>query len=66
MNIFLKIEMILLFLITILLERELFDIHVINFTISTSTAKKKFDKPIDDHLFEILTKEKDMNLPQSG
>ena len=48
------------------LEREIFHIRTSNFIISSSTSKKKFDKIINDHLFEILTKEKDMNLPQSG
>ena len=48
------------------LEREIFHIRTSNFIISSSTSKKKFDKIINDHLFEIITKEKDMNLPQSG
>ena len=34
--------------------------------ISKNFSNKKFEKVIKDHLFEILTKEKDMNLPQSG
>ena len=48
------------------LEREIFNIRTSNFVVSKTTSKKTLRKIINDHLFEILTKEKDMNLPQSG
>ena len=50
----------------ITLEREIFNIRTSNFTISNTSSKTKFKKTINDHLFEIIEKEKDMNLPQSG
>ena len=50
----------------ITLEREIFDIRTSNFIISNTSSKNKFRKMINDHLFEIIEKEKDMNLPQSG
>ena len=48
------------------LEREIFNIRTSNFVVSKTTSKKTLRKIINDHLFEILSKEKDMNLPQSG
>ena len=48
------------------MEPEIFNIRSSNFVISKNFSNKKFEKVIKDHLFEILTKEKDMNLPQSG
>ena len=50
----------------IVMEREIFNIRSSDFVISINFSNKKFEKVIKDHLFEILTKEKDMNLPQSG
>ena len=50
----------------IVMEREIFNIRSSNFVISKNFPNKKFEKVIKDHLIEILTKEKDMNLPQSG
>ena len=50
----------------ITLEREIFNIRTSNFIISNTSSKNKFKKTINDHLFEIIEKEKDMNLPQSG
>ena len=50
----------------ITLEREIFNIRTSNFIISNTSSKNKFRKMINDHLFEIIEKEKDMNLPQSG
>ena len=50
----------------ITLENEIFNIRTSNFIVSNTTSQKKFKKIINDHLFEIITKEKDMNLPQSG
>lgn len=47
------------------LEREIFNIRTSNFIVSNTTSKETLRKIINDHLFEILTKEKDMNLPQS-
>ena len=48
------------------LEREIFNIRTSNFVVSKTTSEKTLRKIINDHLFEILSKEKDMNLPQSG
>ena len=50
----------------ITLEREIFNIRTSNFIISNTTSKNRFKKMINDNLFEIIAKEKDMNLPQSG
>ena len=50
----------------ITLEREIFNIRTSNFIVSNTSSKNKFKKMINDHLFEIIEKEKDMNLPQSG
>ena len=50
----------------ITLEREIFNIRTSNFIISNTTSKNKFKKVINVHLFKIIAKEKDMNLPQSG
>ena len=50
----------------ITLEREIFNIRTSNFINSNTSSKNKFKKTINDHLFEIIEKEKDMNLPQSG
>ena len=50
----------------ITLENEIFNIRTSNFIVSNTTSQKKLKKIINDHLFEIITKEKDMNLPQSG
>ena len=48
------------------IENEIFNIRTSNFLISNTTSQNKFKKIINDHLFEIIAKEKDMNLPQSG
>ena len=50
----------------IVMERKIFNIRSLNVVITKHFSNKKFEKVIKDHLFEILTKEKDMNLPQSG
>ena len=50
----------------ITLEREIFNIRTSNFIISNTSSNNKFKKTINDHLFERIEKEKDMNLPQSG
>ena len=50
----------------ITLEREIFNIRTSNFIISNTSSKNKFKKMINDHLLEIIGKENDMNLPQSG
>ena len=47
-------------------EKELFNIRSSNFIISRIFSKKRMKQLISTHLFEILDKEKDMNLPQSG
>ena len=50
----------------ITMEKETFDIRSSNFIISRIFSKKRMKQLINTHLFEILDKEKDMNLPQSG
>ena len=47
-------------------EKEIFNIRSSNFIISRVFSKKRMKQLISTHLFEILDKEKDMNLPQSG
>ena len=65
-NFFTQIEYILKGENDITLENEIFNIRTSNFIVSNTTSQKKLKKIINDHLFEIITKEKDMNLPQSG
>ena len=48
------------------LEKELFNIRTSNFIISKTFTKNSLRKIITKYLFEIIAKEKDMNLPQSG
>ena len=48
------------------LEKEIFNIRTSNFIISKTVSKRSLRKTITKYLFEIITKEKDMNLPQSG
>ena len=48
------------------LEKEIFNIRTSNFIISKTVSKRYLRKTITKYLFEIITKEKDMNLPQSG
>ena len=48
------------------LEKEIFNIRTSNFIISKTVSKRSMRKTITKYLFEIITKEKDMNLPQSG
>lgn len=66
LNFLIQMEYILKGENNVTLEREIFNIRTSNFVISKTTSKKTLRKIINDHLFEILTKEKDMNLPQSG
>ena len=66
LNFLIQIEYILKGGNNVTLEREIFNIRTSNFVVSKTTSKKTLRKIINDHLFEILTKEKDMNLPQSG
>lgn len=47
-------------------EKELFNLRSSNFTISRINSNKSQKQIITDHLFEIIEKEKDLNLPQSG
>ena len=65
-NFLVQVEYILQGENNIILEREIFNVRSSKFVISTNLAKKKFEKTVKDHLFEIMSKEKDMNLPQSG
>ena len=48
------------------MEKEIFNIRSSNFIISRIFSKKRMEQLINTHLFEILDKEKDMNLPQRG
>ena len=48
------------------MEKEIFNIRSSNFIISRIFSKKRRKKLIHTQLFEILDKEKDVNLPQSG
>ena len=48
------------------MEKEIFNIRSSNFIISRSASTKSLRKLINQHFFEILDKEKEMNLPQSG
>ena len=66
LNFLIQLEYILKGENNITLEREIFNIRTSNFVVSKTTSKKTLRKIINDHLFEILSKEKDMNLPQSG
>ena len=65
-NFLVQVEYILQGENNIILEREIFNVRSSNFVISRNLAKNKFEKTIKDHSFEIMSKEKDMNLPQSG
>ena len=65
-NFLIQVEYILKGENNLTLEREIFHIRTSNFIISKSDSSKTLKKIINNHLFEIITKEKDMNLPQSG
>ena len=65
-NVLVQIEYILRAADNTTLEKEIFNIRTSNFIISKTFSKKYMKKIINKHLFEILGKEKDMNLPQSG
>ena len=66
LNFLIQLEYILKGENNVTLEREIFNNRTSNFVVSKTTSKKTLRKIINDHLFEILGKEKDMNLPQSG
>ena len=66
LNFLIQMEYILKGENNVTLERESFNIRTSNFVVSKTTSKKTLRNIINDHLFEILTKEKDTNLPQSG
>ena len=66
LNFLIQLEYILKGENNVTLEREIFNIRTSNFVVSKTSSKKTLRKIINDHLFEILGKEKDMNLPQSG
>ena len=66
LNFLIQMEYILKGENNVTLEREIFNIRTSNFVVSKTTSKKTLRKIINDHLFEILSKEKDMNLPPSG
>ena len=65
-NLLVQIEYILKGENNLTLEREIFHIRTSNFVVSKANSSKNLKKIINNHLFEIISKEKDMNLPQSG
>ena len=65
-NFLTQVEYILLGENNTILEREIFNIRSSNFIISKALSNKQFKRFVNDHLFEILGKEKVMNLPQTG
>ncbi len=65
-NLLVQIEYILKGENNLTLEREIFHIRTSNFVVSKANSSKTLRKIINNHLFEINSKEKDMNLPQSG
>ena len=65
-NILVQIEYILKGENNLTLEKEIFHIRTSNFVVSKANSRKKLKKTVNNHLFEIFSKEKDMNLPQSG
>ena len=65
-NFLTQVEYILLGENNTILEREIFNIRSSNFIISKALSNKNFKRIINEHLFDILSKEKEMNLPQSG
>ena len=65
-NLLVQIEYILKGENNLTLEREIFHIRTSNFVVSKANSSKNLKRSINNHLFEILSKEKDMNLPQSG
>ena len=66
LNFLIQMEYILKGENNVTLEREIFNIRTSNFVVSKTTSKKTLRKIINDRLIEILSKEKDMNLQQSG
>ena len=65
-NLLVQIEYILKGENNLTLEREIFHIRTSNFVVSKASSSKTLRKIINNHLFEIISKEKYMNLPQSG
>ena len=65
-NILVQIEYILKGENNLTLEKEIFHIRTSNFVVSKANSRKTLKKTVNNHLFEIFSKEKDMNLPQSG
>ena len=65
-NLLVQIEYILKGENNLTLEREIFHIRTSNFVVSKANSSKTLRKIINYHLFKIISKEKDMNLLQSG
>ena len=65
-NLLVQIEYILKGENNLLLEREIFHIRTSNFVVSKANSSKTLSKIIYNHLFEMISKEKEMSLPQSG
>ena len=66
MNILVQIEYILKGENNLTLEKEIFHIWTSNCVVPKANSIDDLKKIINNHLFEIISKEKDMNLPQSG
>ena len=66
LNINIQVEYILRGTDNIISESELFNLRSSNFIVSRVLSKKSMKKILHKHLSEILNKEKDMNLAQSG
>ena len=65
-NILVQAEYILKGMDNVTTEKEIFNLKSSNFIISKTVSRKSLKKLIYKTLFEILDREKDMNLPQSG
>ena len=65
-NINVQVEYILRGEDNVVIEQELFNLKSSNFIISRVHSKQNLRKILIKHLHEIINKEKDMNLSQSG
>ena len=65
-SILIQVEYILKGIDNVTTEREIFNLRSSNFIISKIFSSRTLKKVINKHLFEIIDKEKNMNLPQNG
>ena len=65
-SILIQVEYILKGIDNVTTEREIFNLRSSNFIISKIFSSRTLKKVINKHLFEIIDREKNMNLPQSG